>query len=152
MANENDKPEILIVDDEAGVRALLSDLFSERYTCLTAVSGDEALRLLTTHLPDLVISDINMEGMSGLELIPKVLAFSPNIVVMMISGSQTIDTAIESIRVGAFDFIRKPFELDEVEIAVERALDHHRLLVEKQRHEEQLEVDRKSTRLNSSHA
>src|ERR1035437_2005820 len=140
MANENDKPEILIVDDEAGVRALLSDLFSERYTCLTAVSGDEALQLLTTQLPDVVISGINMGGMRGLELISKVLAFSPNIVVMMISGSQTIDTAIESIRVGAFDFIRKPFELDEVEIAVERALDHHRLLVEKQRHEEQLEV------------
>ena len=132
-------PEILIVDDDDAVRELLFAVLSESYTCLVAASGDEALRRLETHLPDLVISDINMPGMSGLELIPKVYSIAPEIVVMMISGNRTIDAAIEAIRAGAFDFIKKPFELDHVEIAVRRALNHHSLLVEKRRHDEQLE-------------
>ena len=132
-------PEILIVDDEPGVRDLLTDLLSEKYDCMTAASGDEAIGLIRTHLPDLVISDINMPGMSGIEMIPKVYELSPDIVVMMISGNQKLDSAIEAIRAGAFDFIKKPFDLDHVEMAVRRAVDHHLLIVEKRKHDEQLE-------------
>lgn len=134
-----EKAEILIVDDEQGVRSLLSNLLSERYICRAAASGDEAMSLLEAHLPDLVISDINMPGMTGLELISKVYARSPDIVTMVISGNQTIDNAIEAIRAGAFDFIKKPFELDHVEVAVKRALDYRNLLVEKRKHDEHLE-------------
>ncbi len=132
-------PKILIVDDDDAVRDLLVAVLSAENTCFTASSGAEALRLLEKHLPDLVISDINMPGMSGLELIPKVSAFSPDIVTMMISGNQTIDSAIDAIRAGAFDFIKKPFDLDHVEMAVRRALGHRTLLVEKREHDENLE-------------
>ncbi len=129
----------MIVDDDDGVRELLVALLSAGNTCFTASSGDEALRLLEKHLPDLVISDINMPGMTGLELLPQVSALAPDIVTMVISGNQTIDSAIEAIRAGAFDFIKKPFDLDHVEIAVRRALDHRTLLVEKRKHDEHLE-------------
>ena len=141
---------ILIVDDDAGVRNLLLSLLNQTYECFTAESGNEALDRLGEYDPDLVISDIHMGGMSGIDLIPKVFSFSRDIVIMMISGSQTIDNAIEAIRAGAFDFIKKPFELDHVEMAVRRALDHHALLAAKRKYDEHLEelVDERTRQLN----
>ncbi|HEV7700196.1 MAG TPA: EAL domain-containing protein [Pyrinomonadaceae bacterium] len=132
--------QILIVDDDPAVRDLLFDLLSETYNCLRANSGNEALKMLQSERPGLVISDINMPGMSGLDLIPLVITQSPDTVVMMISGNQTIDNAIDAIRAGAFDFIKKPFDLDQVEVAVRRAMEHHSLLTQKRRHDEELEV------------
>ena len=132
-------PNILIVEDDPAICGLLSRLLGTEYNCATAGSGDEAFRMLKTALPDLVICDINMPGMSGLELIPKIAAMSPEIVTMVISGEQSIDSAIEAIRAGAFDFIKKPFELDHVEMAVRRANAHHDLLVAKRKHERELE-------------
>ena len=75
---------------------------------------------------DLVLSDINMGGISGLELVPYVVRENPETVVVMISGQQTIETAIEAMRAGAFDYITKPFAIPHVEAAVRRALSHHR--------------------------
>lgn len=138
-SNGRDTGSILIVDDDAGVRDLLVSLLGEKYRCLTANSGDQALALLRQERPGLAISDINMPGMSGLDLIPHVFATSPDTVVMMISGYGTFDNAAEAIRAGAYDFLRKPFELDHVEMAVKRALGHHALLAGKRRHEEELE-------------
>ena len=132
-------PAILIVDDDPAVRMLLVDILVDFYECLTADSGPQALELLPVHLPAVVISDINMPGMSGLELIPRVRALSPDTVVMMISGNQAIDNAIEAMQQGAFDFIKKPFELDHVEFAVRRAVEHHELLISKRSHEQELE-------------
>src|SRR4051812_35057434 len=91
------RSKILIVDDDAGVRRLLLRLLNEDYECQTAESGAEALRRLEEYYPNLVISDIHMSGMSGLDLIPRVFALSPDTVIMMISGSRTIDNAIEAI-------------------------------------------------------
>ena len=109
------------------------------YECLTAGSAEEALSLLQTEPIGLVISDIHMRGMSGLELIPRVLAASPDTVVMMMSGAQTIDSAIEAMRVGAFDYVRKPLDCEHVRAAVRRALDHRSLLLAKRRYENRLE-------------
>jgi diguanylate cyclase (GGDEF)-like protein len=131
--------EILIVDDEERVRALLSDLLGGSHTCLMAESGERALHLLREHRPAVVISDINMPGINGIELIPLVRETSPDIVVMMISGNQTLDYAIEAMREGAFDFIKKPFEIDQVELAVRRAVEHHELLAAKRLYEQRLE-------------
>jgi diguanylate cyclase (GGDEF)-like protein len=86
-----------------------------------------------------VISDINLGGTSGIELIPRVFESSPDTVVMMISGNRTIDNAIEALRLGAFDYIKKPFDLEHIEIAIRRALRHHSLLEEKRRYENDLE-------------
>jgi response regulator RpfG family c-di-GMP phosphodiesterase len=91
-----------------------------------------------------------MSGMSGLEMIPQVFQISPETVVVMISGMQTIESAIEALRVGAFDYIMKPFDLRQVEAAVKRALEYHDLRTAKRRYENQLEelVEQRTQELN----
>lgn len=146
----NTKARILIIDDEPVIRNVLCSVLRESYTCTEAGSAEEALSLLRLEQFDLVISDINMGGMSGLEMIPHVHAVTPNTVVMMISGENAIESAIVALRVGAFDYLVKPFDLQHVEAAVRRALDHHSLLEAKHRHENHLEdlVKQRTTELN----
>jgi len=136
---EYQKASVLIIDDDEQIRSLLVTVLGGNYRCRTAGSAEEALTALADAAFDLVISDIDMRGMSGLELVPHVHSMSPDTVVLMISGDQDIETAIEAMRAGAFDYITKPLDLRHVEAAVERALDHCRLLREKRRYKEQLE-------------
>ena len=115
---------VLIVDDEPEIREMLCDLLGIDYECEGASSAEEALALLPGGGFSLIVSDITMGRMSGLEMIPHALAAAPDAVVVMISGMQTIESAIEALRVGAFDYIMKPFDLRQVEAAVKRALEH----------------------------
>jgi PleD family two-component response regulator len=115
------------------------EILRESYECAEAGSAEEALATLQAERFDLVLTDINMGGMSGLEMIPHALASAPNIVVMMISGEQTIEGAIEALRLGAFDYIQKPFDIKHVEAAVRRALEHRSLLEAKRLYESHLE-------------
>ncbi len=131
---------VLIIDDEEPIRNLLAALLSSSYSCQTAGSAEEALHALRNARFDLVISDIDMGGISGLALVPQLHSISPDTVVVMISGNQDIETAIEAMRVGAFDYITKPLDLRHVEAAVERALLHATLLREKRQYKEQLET------------
>jgi response regulator RpfG family c-di-GMP phosphodiesterase len=130
---------ILVADDEPEIRHVLSDLLSPLYECEAVGSAEEALERLRGGTYDLVISDIMMGGMSGLDLIPRVRELSPDTVVIMISGVQTVESAINALRAGAFDYVMKPFDLHHVEAAVSRALEHHFLRVEKRRYETYLE-------------
>src|SRR5437763_12222339 len=141
---------VLIADDEPEIRNVLYDLLSPAYDCSAVGSAEEALALLRERGYDLVISDIMMGGMSGLEMIPRVLERSPDTVVIMISGVQTVESAIHALRAGAFDYVMKPFDLQHVEAAVSRALEHHSLRVEKRRYETYLEemVERRTSELN----
>jgi diguanylate cyclase (GGDEF)-like protein len=141
---------ILIIDDEPFVRNILSDILSDTYKCSTAGSAEEALQILENEKFNLVLSDIRMKGMSGIELIPKVLEASPDTVVMTISGEYGIDNAIEAMQAGTFDYIKKPFDIDTVRMSVERALKHHFLLVGKRRYENHLEelVEERTRQLN----
>jgi len=107
--------------------------------CAEAPSAEDALLQLRERDFQLVISDITMTGMSGLEMIPHVKAVSPETVVVMISGMQTIESAINALRLGAFDYLMKPFDLRQAEAAVARALEYHELIVAKRRYETQLE-------------
>jgi putative nucleotidyltransferase with HDIG domain len=132
-------PRILIVDDEAEITEILADLLSEDYDCSRAGSAEEALTRLREEEFQLVISDITMPGMSGLDMIPHVKELAPDTVVVMISGMQTVESAISALRVGAFDYLMKPFDLRQVEAVVKRALEHHDLVVAKQRYENHLE-------------
>jgi diguanylate cyclase (GGDEF)-like protein len=134
-----EKASILIIDDDAQIRSLLDELLGGAYKCTKAASAEDALALLKEKTFDLVISDINMTGISGLELLPHVHRNCLDTVVLMISGEQTIETAIEAIRGGAFDYIMKPLDLNHVEAAVDRALRHHLLLKEKRSYENNLE-------------
>ncbi|HZH92067.1 MAG TPA: HD domain-containing phosphohydrolase [Pyrinomonadaceae bacterium] len=135
----NSRGRLLIADDEPEIRNILQEFLCESYECRTVGSAEEALAVLRASKYDLVISDINMEGMSGLEMIPHVRRIAPETVIIMISGAQTIDYAIEALRAGAFDYVTKPFDLRHVEMAVERAQQHHELLRSKRRYETFLE-------------
>src|SRR5688572_30403565 len=133
------RPRILIVDDEPEITAILMDLFSGEYDCDSAPSAEEAIETLKNREFELVVSDITMPGMSGLDMIPHVKQLSPNSVVVMISGMQTVESAIGALRLGAFDYVMKPFDLRQVEAVVTRALEHQDLIVAKQRYENHLE-------------
>ncbi len=139
MAENNTKPRLLIVDDETEVRSVLNDLLGDVYQCSQAPSAEEALAQLRERNYQLVISDITMSGMSGLEMIPHVKVISPDTVIVMISGMQTIESAINALRLGAFDYLMKPFDLRQAEAAVTRALEHHDLIAAKRRYENRLE-------------
>jgi cyclic di-GMP phosphodiesterase len=143
---------ILIVDDEQDINEILSDLLGEGYNCTSARSAEEALARLRESEFELVISDITMPGMSGLDMLPHVKSIAPNIVVVMISGMQTVESAIGALRLGAFDYLMKPFDLRQVEAVVKRALDHHELIVAKQRYEDQLEelVEQRTVELDKA--
>ncbi len=140
MSNENIKSNILIIDDEPLIRNLIEEILKDEYSCKTAGSAEEALNILQTHKFNLVLTDINLGGMSGIELIPHIQASAPDTVIMMISGEKTIENAISAMRLGAFDYIGKPLDLDHIEVAVKRALEHHSLLVAKRLHETELEA------------
>src|SRR6266513_5156592 len=152
MSDTNSKPRLLIVDDEPEVRGVLHDLLSGAYQCVEAPSAEEALAQLRDHDFDLVISDITMSGMSGLEMIPHVKTVSPDTVIVMISGIQTIESAINALRLGAFDYLMKPFDLRQAEAAVARALEYHELVVAKRRYENHLEelVDQRTAELDEA--
>ena len=141
---------ILIADDDPQIRSVLFDLLSEDYDCLAVCSAEEALAELRLSAYDIVISDIQMGGMSGLEMVPHVLEAAPDAVVVMISGVQTIEGAIRAMRAGAFDYLVKPFDLRHVEAAVCRALEHQRLRQVKRHYETYLEelVARRTRDLN----
>jgi putative two-component system response regulator len=143
---------ILIVDDEPEITAILTDLFADEYDCDSAGSAELALEALKNREFELVVSDITMPGMSGLEMIPHVKELSPNTVVVMISGMQTVESAIGALRLGAFDYVMKPFDLRQVEAVVKRALEHQDLIVAKQRYENHLEelVEQRTAELDQT--
>ncbi len=146
----NYSPSILIVDDEPLVRQILFDVMSDEFSCEAVGSAEEALAAFESRSFELVISDINLGGMSGVELIPRIKEISPDTVVMMISGDGTMDSAIASMREGAFDYLRKPFALGHVSAAVSRALEYQELLASKRRYEEDLTrlVEERTARLH----
>jgi putative nucleotidyltransferase with HDIG domain len=152
MSKPQKKPSLLIVDDEPDVRNVLYDLLSESYVCGEASSAEDALRQLREAPAELVISDITMKAMSGLEMIPYVKAISPETVIVMISGMQTIESAIDALRLGAFDYLMKPFDLRQVEAAIARAYEHHELIVAKRLYENHLEelVDQRTMELDKA--
>ncbi|MDQ2920638.1 MAG: EAL domain-containing protein [Acidobacteriota bacterium] len=130
---------ILIIDDDEHIRGLLLNVLSDNYDCSEAESAEHALIALSESHFDLVISDIQMGGMSGLELVPRVHSIAPDCVVVMVSGRSNIETAIAAMRAGAFDYIMKPFNVRHLEAAVERARKQSVLLQEKRIYKEQIE-------------
>lgn len=152
MSRISKNPRLLIVDDESAVRNVLHDLLTPSYDCTEVSSAEDALTQLGEQPFDLVISDITMSGMSGLELIPHIKETCPNTVIVMISGMQTIESAINALRLGAFDYLMKPFDLRQVESAIERAYEHRQLVVAKQLYENHLQelVDQRTVELDEA--
>jgi len=130
---------ILIVDDEKSIRNLLLQELSAEHRCTTAANSGDAIELLRSNSFDLVLSDITMPGASGLQLCEFVSRTCSETVVVMVSGMSNIQSAIEAMHHGAFDYVVKPFDLSHLALTVDRALRHQALLAFKQHYERSLE-------------
>jgi DNA-binding NtrC family response regulator len=118
------KTKILVVDDEHLIRwSLEQNLKKQGYDVLTAGSGEDALRLVREEQPDLVLLDIQLPGISGLEVLEKVKEFDDDIVVIMVTAQGGLETAVNAMRMGAYDYINKPFNLDEMSLVIKKALE-----------------------------
>ena len=122
-------PRILVVDDDETIRDTLYDLLSEEHDCQTAESAEQALARLEVDDYDVVLTDISMPGLSGLELLGHVRQRYPNTPVIIISGIADQEHAQGLIRLGAFEYLLKPFRIEVLEKSVKRALDRRRHLL-----------------------
>lgn len=115
---------LLVVDDEHLIRwSLEQNLKKQGYDVVTAGSGEDALRLVREEQPDLVLLDIQLPGMSGIEVLEKIKDHDDDIVVIMVTANSGLENAVNAMRLGAFDYISKPFNLDEIAIVVKKALE-----------------------------
>ena len=113
---------LLLVDDEAGIRKVLSISLSDiGYTVFTAENGEEALKIFRKETPPIVLSDIKMPGMDGIQLLRTIKHENPDTEVIMITGHGDMDLAIKSLKYRAIDFVTKPINDDVLEIALNRA-------------------------------
>ena len=134
------KDRILVVDDEDLVRRLFVGCLTERYDCSEAASTKEALALLAENDFALVITDMIMPGLSGVELLRKIIEIYPYTGVIMVSGINQPQRALDAVRLGAFDYLIKPCDLGVLEITVERALERRTLLVNARQYKIDLEL------------
>jgi len=122
------KSRILVVDDEVAIReSLRMTLEYEGYECILASTGQEALSLVERETPDLVLLDVKMPGMDGIDVLERLRAMNEALPVIVVSGHGTISTAVEATKKGAFDFIEKPFASDRVLVSLRNALDQRQL-------------------------
>lgn len=121
-------PSILIVDDEPSILKSLSGILSdEGFETITATNGYEALKTLESESPDLVLLDIWMPGIDGIDTLKEIKKKFPETQVIMITGHGTIETAVNATKIGAYDFIEKPLSIDKVIVAINNALNFRRL-------------------------
>ena len=136
-------PKVLIVDDETNIRELLVWILArEGYKCRTAENGLQALEMLRSEEFDLLITDVRMPKMDGIQLIEKALELQPNIAILLMTAYPELDTAVKALKMGAFDYIVKPFAIREIEhllFSVRRALDIRRTKLENIEYQRNLE-------------
>ncbi|HPO08925.1 MAG TPA: response regulator [bacterium] len=135
---------VLVVDDEAGMRHILNKLFSsEGYTVFTAESAHEALELAQNDHPDIAFLDIRIPDMNGLELLTALKGQDPDLVVIMMTAFGTVETAVQAIKSGAYEYITKPFENDKILVMASNAIERRRLIDRTRRLTEEVQ-DRRS--------
>jgi len=118
-----DKPRILIVDDEPGVRESLRILLKERAQPIVAETGEAAIRKVAEERTDIVLLDIIMPGIDGLETLERIKEHSSAPQVIMLTATKTVKTAVRAMKLGAFDYVTKPFDVDELLLIIDRAMD-----------------------------
>jgi putative nucleotidyltransferase with HDIG domain len=131
---------ILVVDDEEAIREVVSTLLeAQGYTTTVCSNGRMALDAFRRDTFDLVLSDIVMPEMDGLKLLTELRSGDPDVPVIMVTAMHDISIALEAIRAGAYDYILKPFEKDQLHLSVRRALEHRRLVIENRTYQSDLE-------------
>jgi two-component system response regulator AtoC len=119
---------VLIVDDEEQMRELLAKVLEKNgYQVTTAGDGGQALALLEKEPMDLVVTDVRMPGLDGMEALRAIKELSPEIVVIIMTAFGSIDQAVQAVKEGAYDYINKPFKIDEILLTIKKALDERRL-------------------------
>jgi two-component system response regulator PilR (NtrC family) len=119
---------VMVVDDEENIREVLSSyLKSLGYSVVSAVDGEDALSKFKRGNFDLIVSDLLMPTVDGLELLKKIREQDRNVIFLMITGYPSIETAVEAIKKGAYDYITKPFHMEDVKIRIERAFEKKNL-------------------------
>ncbi len=131
---------VLVIDDDPKVPWILSEGLGENYQIISARNGVEGIQMVTKEKPELVLLDIKMPGLSGMEVLDKVKTIDGNLDVIMLSGHGDTQNVVESIRRGASEFINKPFNIEEVEIHIRTALEKNRLKKEVTRLKSKLEA------------
>jgi len=122
---------ILVIDDERSIRNTLKDILEyEKYIVELAEDGLKAIEIFKSHEFDIVLCDIKMPGMDGIEVLGNLVQINPDIPVVMISGHGNIDTAVESIKKGAYDYIEKPLDLNRLLITIRNAMEKSNLVTE----------------------
>jgi putative nucleotidyltransferase with HDIG domain len=135
-----EKEKILVVDDEEAIREVVSTLLeAQGYACTVRQNGRLALEAFREGAFDLVLSDIVMPEMDGLKLLAELRRDDPDVPVIMVTAMHDISIALEAIRAGAYDYILKPFERDQLHMSVRRALDHRQLVLENRTYQSDLE-------------
>jgi putative nucleotidyltransferase with HDIG domain len=135
-----EKERILVVDDEEAIREVVSTLLeAQGYQCSVAQNGRSALEIFGRDGFGLVLSDIVMPEMDGLKLLAELRSQDPDVPIIMVTAMHDISIALEAIRAGAYDYILKPFEKDQLHLSVRRALDHRRLVLENRTYQNDLE-------------
>jgi putative nucleotidyltransferase with HDIG domain len=141
---------ILVVDDEEAIREVVSTMLeSKGYHCTSVQNGRAALEQVKLTTPDLVLSDMIMPEMDGLKLLEWMRQYDPDVPVIMVTAIHDISTALEAIRRGAYDYILKPFEKEQLFLGVGRALQHRRLVIDNRKYQRDLEqkVEERTRRL-----
>ena len=134
---------LLVIDDEKNIREGLAANFElEGYAVKTAASGEEGLDLISKGDIDLVITDLRMPGITGEEVLKHVATTTPGIPVIVLTGHGSIDSAVDAMRHGAYDFLTKPLNLDQLGLIVKRALETHEMKLEHQQLVKSVEDDR----------
>jgi DNA-binding NtrC family response regulator len=130
---------LLVIDDEKNIReGLAESLQGDGYDVLCASDGDEGWKLFSRGDIDLIITDLKMPGISGDELLKRILSASPGFPVIILTGHGTVETAVTAMRLGAWDFMSKPVDLDHLSLKVKRALENRRLFIQNRMMEEEL--------------
>jgi DNA-binding NtrC family response regulator len=128
------KGRILIVDDDRAMCEMLEGALKRRgFECASRTSAEEALQLLASEEFDVIVTDLNMQGTSGLELCQQVVANRPDVPVVVVTAFGSLETAVGAIRAGAYDFVTKPFEMEDIALTLERAVGHRQLREEVKR-------------------
>ena len=146
-----DAPRVLVVDDEQVIREILADFLSmEGFNVRTAEDGSAALLELSRTSYDLVLSDLKMPNMGGLELLQAIQKHTPSVITVIMTGFGTVETAIDAMKKGAYDYILKPFKVEEVVHTIRRALEKQKLTAENLRLKEALSLYKVSEAIAAS--
>ncbi len=141
MTNNSEQLRVLLVDDESATLDIISAMTDALgYHAITASGGVKGLELYQHHAPDIVLTDLKMPGMDGLEFMSRLKLLNPDVPIVVISGMNNLNSAIEAIRLGAWDYLNKPFNMQEFSIVLSRVSERVRLVTENRLYQENLEL------------